>query len=86
MDIGTQIKKHWFFTIIGIAVVCIGTTWSVANDILVKPKDVALSERDKRIEQLEKAKSASFVCKDIDTFKRIFGNSIFIYEYREPIS
>ncbi|MCP4344079.1 MAG: hypothetical protein GY795_00960 [Desulfobacterales bacterium] len=47
-------KKHWFIGVIIIGVACISTTLFLANELLVKPRDFALNEREKKIADKEK--------------------------------
>jgi hypothetical protein len=54
MDLVEKAKKHWFVGIISIAVLCIGITWVVAVEILVKPRDFIIEQKEKKITELEK--------------------------------
>jgi len=56
MDIVGQTKKHWFVGLIIIASICVSTTWFVANAVLVQPRDFAITQLEKTIDDLENRK------------------------------
>jgi len=58
MDLVEKAKKHWFVGIISIAVLCIGITWVVAVEILVKPRDFIIEQNEKKISEHEKEKES----------------------------
>jgi hypothetical protein len=53
MDLVEKARKHWFVGIISIAVVCIGITWIVAIETLVKPRDFTIEQQKEEITQLK---------------------------------
>jgi len=58
MDIVEKAKKHWFVGIISITVLCISITWIVAIEILVKPRDFIIEQKEKKISEHENEKKS----------------------------
>ena len=54
MDKIILILKNPYFRFIGICAICIGTAWTVANEILVNPRDFTITQQEKTINRLEK--------------------------------
>lgn len=53
MNIAEKIKKHWFGGIISFAAICIGGTWLLSNELLVKPRDFEIQILNTRITELK---------------------------------
>jgi hypothetical protein len=54
MELPEFIKKHFAYKILSIVIVSCGITWVVANETLVKPKDVIIEQKNACIETLTK--------------------------------
>ena len=44
MDLIERLGKHWLVGAFTLAATCVGTTWYVANEILVKPRDYTIKQ------------------------------------------
>ena len=53
MDLVEKTKKHWFFGVVSIAVVCTGFAWIVAWELFVKPREYTLEQNEKKINELK---------------------------------
>jgi len=45
--------KHWLIQVIVFGSVCIGTTWKIADQILVKPRDYTIAQLREQIKELQ---------------------------------
>lgn len=78
MNLLESVRNHWFVGILIISASCIGVTWKVLDELLVKPRDSEIKELKYKISTLENSfKNMQFDKDLIETCKKI--NSIAIH-------
>src|SRR4029079_8300603 len=53
MGLQERFEKHWLGTVLLVAVVIAGGTWTVLNQVLVRPRDEELARLERRLEELD---------------------------------
>ena len=53
MSLIDKVKEHWIGSLVAFAAICIGTTWIVATEILVKPRDFTIEQQKTNIADLK---------------------------------
>lgn len=52
MNLIDKLKAHWLGGCIGLAAICIGSTWLIASEILVKPRDLIIEQHMAEIQKI----------------------------------
>jgi hypothetical protein len=52
MGLLDKLKKHWLGGIIILVAACVGVTWTIANELLVKPRDFTIKQQEIAIADL----------------------------------
>lgn len=53
MGLQERFEKHWLGTVVLVAVVVAGGTWTVLSQVLVRPRDEELARLERRLEELD---------------------------------
>ncbi len=51
MTLIDRVKEHWLGGVILVGAVSVATTWFIANEVLVKPRDFTIQQRDDVIDE-----------------------------------
>jgi hypothetical protein len=52
MNLIDRIKEHWVGGLVAFTALCIGTTWIIVNELLVKPRDFTIEQQKTTIAEL----------------------------------
>lgn len=53
MGFRERLEQHWLIVTLVVVAVAVGTTWSVLNEVLVRPRDEEFARLQRRLEELE---------------------------------
>jgi hypothetical protein len=58
MGLRDRLEQHWFVVLLFVVAVAVGTTWSVLNEVLVRPRDEEFARLQRRMQELEAKEQA----------------------------
>ena len=60
MGLRERLEQHWFVVTLVVVAVAVGTTWSVLNEVLVRPRDEEFARLQRRLSELEAKQSPPY--------------------------